>query len=175
MTVSIIPFAKATVPDRTYELSDDLEGFEMRVDCFRRYAVAAIRDRSTHGDLVAVKKGRAMFKVMCEQGIKVAERVGNHAYAALLQRQREAFYRALSADQESKTADRIPTEPPVDSDANVRVMPAHELIMEYFVSCAAEGMPFFEALDSLTRGWLADDHLVQAEVVCLKSRTRRDC
>jgi hypothetical protein len=141
---------KAAAPDRTYELSDDIEGFEARVDCFRRYAVAAIRDRSTQGDRVAVKVGRKMFLLVCEQGVEAAEEVGNHAYAAMLQRQCEEFRRALSdqAAPSSEESGLLPSHP-VDSDADVRSMPSHELIIGYFVSCAAEGMPFFEAMDSL--------------------------
>ena len=39
--------------------------------------------------------------------------------------------------------------PPVESGATVRDMPAHELFVGYFVSCAAGGLSFFEAVDSL--------------------------
>jgi hypothetical protein len=76
---------------RMFNLTDDLEGFEMRVDFLRRHAVAAIRDRRDQGDRAAVEKGCKVFLVICEQGINAAERVGNHAYAAMLQRQRETF------------------------------------------------------------------------------------
>jgi hypothetical protein len=144
--------AKATVPDRACELTNDIEGFEMWVDRFRRQAVAAIRDRSVQGDEAAVERGRKWFLVICERGIEAAERVGNHAYAAMLQRQREKFYRALS-DQAAPPPEEsglLPL-PPVDSDAAVRTMPAHELFVGFFLECAAGGLSFYEALDSLRR------------------------
>jgi hypothetical protein len=82
-----------------YTLAADLKEFDMRVDQLRRYAVEAIRDRSANGDEAAVKRGRWAFLCLCEQGINAAERVGNPAYAALMQRQREEFDRDLSAGQ----------------------------------------------------------------------------
>jgi hypothetical protein len=134
-----------------YTLTHDLEGFETRLDLFRRYALAAIRDRSTHGDEVAVEKGRKTFLHVCEQGIEDAEKVGDPAYAAMMQRQREEFCRVLSgqAPLPSLEESNLPSPQPVDSDADVSTMPVHELFVGYFVSCAAEGMPFFEALDSI--------------------------
>jgi hypothetical protein len=143
---------------RPRALSNDLEGFEMRVDCFRRYAIAAIRDRSAHGDEAAVKKGRKMFLIPCEQGIQVAERAGNHAYAAMMQRQCERFDRALSVDQAAPSSEESGLLPshPVDSDAVRHAMPAHELIIGYFVSCAAEGLSFYEAMDA----WLSGKNII---------------
>jgi hypothetical protein len=68
----------------------------------------------------------------------------------MLQRHREEFYRALS-DQATPPSEESGLLPllPVDSDAAIRAMPTHELMVEYFVSCAAKGMPFYEAMDSL--------------------------
>jgi hypothetical protein len=101
------PPAKAAVPDRADDLTDDIEGFEMQVDRVRRYAVVAIRDQSVQGDRAAVvESGRKLFLSICEQGIKAAEQVGNHAYTAMLQRQREKFCRALS-DQAAPNAGGI--------------------------------------------------------------------
>jgi hypothetical protein len=161
-------------PDRS--LTDNLEGFEARVDCFRRYAVAAIRDGCVQGDKVTVRVGRKIFLLICEHSIKAAEQVGNHAYAAMMRRQCEQFERALSAADQaaspslekksiSDAAARIMTVhklayvangmlfymsfQPGGSDAPLRSMPSHELLIRYFVSCAAEGMSFYKAMDSL--------------------------
>jgi hypothetical protein len=131
-------------------LTDDLEGFEMRVDRFRRYAAAAIRDRSICGDEVAVKTGRFVFLFLCEQGINAAERLGNYAYANMLRHQCERFNRVLSdqAPPVEEEDSRLLPLPPVDLEADRRVMPAHEWVVGGFLRCAAAGMSFFEAVDS---------------------------
>jgi hypothetical protein len=141
-----------------YPLTDDIEGFETWVDYFRRHAVAAIRDRSVQGNEAAVEKGRKLFLLVCEQGINAGERVGNHAYAAMLQRQRDKFRRALSdreapPSEESGLLPPPPVDPEVAADpgAAARAMPGHELVVRYFASCVAGGMPFYEAMDWLTR------------------------
>jgi hypothetical protein len=137
-----------------YSLTDDLEEFEMQINYFRRSAVAAIRDWSARGDWVAVEKGRGIFLLVCEQGINAAEKVGNHAYAAMMQRQRDAFSRALS-DQappmEEEKSDLLPPPPIDDPEAAARAMPTHELIVRYYVSCVAGGMSLYEAMNSLRR------------------------
>jgi hypothetical protein len=55
--------AKASVPDCTPDrsLTNDLKGFEAQVDCFRRYAVAAIWDGQARGDSGIVRVGRKIF------------------------------------------------------------------------------------------------------------------
>jgi hypothetical protein len=141
------PPAKAAVPDRAYELTDDIEGFEMQVDRFRRYTVAAIRDRSTHGDEVAVERGRKWFLNICEQGIEAAGRVGNHAYAAMLQRQREKFCRALSDQEPTAEESGLLPLPPIVSDAAVRTMPAHELFVGFFLSVPPMACRFTKPLN----------------------------
>jgi hypothetical protein len=139
-----------------YTLTHDVEGFEMRLDLFRRYAVAAIRDRSTHGDAVAVERGRGLFDVLYKQGVNAAERVGNHAYAAMVRCQREMFYRALSDQATPPSLEEesglLPPQP-VDSDVAVRAMPVHELIVEFFLTHASEGLSFYEAMECLP--WFA--------------------
>jgi hypothetical protein len=93
-----------------------------------------------------------LFHVLYKQGINAAERVGNYAYAAMLQRQREEFCRALSdqaAPPPTEEESGLLPSHPVASGADVRAMPVHELMVGFFLECASEGMSFYEAMESL--------------------------
>jgi hypothetical protein len=147
--------------------------FEKEIGYFRRYAAAEIRDRRTQPlpicdavpelpELDPVERGCRMFLRVCEEGTVVAERFGSceqiAAYVEMLQRQRKMFYRALSDLEAAPALDSSSDEAwgllpafndpefAADPEAAVMAMPTHQLIVHYFVACAAEGMAFYAAL-----------------------------
>ena len=132
-------------------LVEDIDGFETQVDLLRRYVVKEIRDWRIHGDNVAVEKCRIAFLFLCDQGINAAGEADDRACAAMLQRQRKMFNRALSDGVSPLTEEEfglLPS-PPVASKAELSSMSVDELMVGAFLEYAAEGTSFYEAIDFL--------------------------
>jgi hypothetical protein len=137
-------------------LVEDIGGFETRVDLLRRYVVKEIQCWRIHGNNAAVEKCRLTFLFLCEQGINAAREAGDRPFAAMLQRQRKMFNRALSDGVPPLTEEEfglLPS-PPVAAKAelsskSIDELSIDELMVGAFLEYAAEGTSFYEAIDLL--------------------------